>query len=260
MNTNNLLPISNLEEKEIYAGWYTSSSDGWDGGYLDPVDVFPPDNGGGWGGGDPWGGREDGTDIGSGGSGGNSSSGGHQLPGELNICTQLGVFSDCSYLALGAINKYLGGEELGIHKDDFAEYWNIAHNVGEGFTNILNGGGVSDVQLNNLVNDFYINQAVNNVDQISSQLDNGHPILATLVVGRHGDDIDGHAVVITGYDSATKMVTIADSLADGLVQSFQFDSSKLINMTAISGIKDNDVTDKYKNDSGDWWKSCSMGN
>lgn len=258
MKTKNLLPISNQEEKEIFAGWYTSSSDEWGTpGSVPTVDIYPPGNGGGgWD--SPWGGDD--PHIGGGSGGGTKDPTNHTLGKELTVCPQVSTTAECSILAIGAINKFLGGEELGIHKDDFAEHLGLANDVGQAFANIIMGDGLNNTTMDKLVDDFFINEHISSTSDISNQLDQGHPILATMIFGKDPNgDIQGHAVVITGYDSATNMVTVANSLAPGEKETFLFDNTKLTNLNAISGLKDNATTDKYKKDKGDWWTGCTIG-
>ncbi|CAM3053468.1 C39 family peptidase [Chryseobacterium flavum] len=182
----------------------------------------------------------------------------HNLPQPVpQICTQLGSTGECTMKALDVISKFFGGDAMGIHKDDFAQFVGL-NNPGEAAMEFLinpNGGLTMD-ELNGLVDEFFTNTDLGgDTASIISHLDNGHPILATIIDPATNT---GHAVVIIGFNAGTNMVTIANSLAPGGVETIAYNASTMVNQSAISGFQNNATVNQYRNDSNDWWIGCGM--
>lgn len=206
----------------------------------DGDDPFPPDNGGG-----PE--DEDTSDPDQ-----------HNLPQPVpQICTQLASTGECTMKALDVISKFFGGDAMGIHKDDFAEFVGLMNPGQAGMEFFMNpDGGLSIDELNGLVDAFFNNTDLGgDAASIVSHLDSGHPILATIYDAATST---GHAVVIIGFNAATNMVTIANSLAPGGIETIAYNPATMINQSAISGFQNNATVNQYSHDTGDWWIGCGM--
>lgn len=260
MKSKNLLPIEVENQKELFGGWSWDSGDQWR--EIQEVEIIGG-SGGGWD--NPfWGGYYPndpdpdyyGGASGGSGGGGESNGGEHQLSDIEPPCPQLKATGECTIKALEVVSKYFKGDKMGIHKDDFAEHIGIK-SIGDAFKSLIIGEGVKGSQLDKIVNDFFVNKQLDGSSQsIMQALDSGQPILSTIKM----EGGIGHAVVITGYNSNTNEITIADSLADNGIRTMAYDPSNFYTQNAISGFQNNAIVEKYKNDTGDWWQGCDMKN
>lgn len=182
----------------------------------------------------------------------------HNLPQPVpQICTQLSGTGECTMKALDVISKFFGGDAMGIHKDDFAEFVGL-HNPGQAALEFMMNpnGGLTTGELDGLVDEFFTNTDLGGDSaSIITHLDSGHPILATILNPGTGT---GHAVVIIGFNAGTNMVTIANSLAPGGVETIAYNSASIVNQVAISGFQNNATVNQYSNDATDWWIGCGM--
>lgn len=263
METKKLLPIEVENQKEMFGGWSWNSGDNiWEGD-IPGLEFVGGGGGADWG--DFWRDFDPGNeypDYGGGGgsvggNGENNGGGNHQLQRPVDPpCVQVNSTGECTMKALGVVSKYFDGDKMGIHKDDFAEFVGI-NNVGEAFGTLIAGEGLSMQKLNDIIDNFFIHTELDKTSQsIITALDNNNPIFSTI---RMSESI-GHAVVIIGYNSETNMVTVADSLADTGFRTMLYDPNMFMSQTAISGFQNNDIVNKYKKDSNDWWEGCRMGN
>lgn len=224
--------LNPIETKKLVGG-------GW--GYIDEVVIWGDyndwgnwwDNSGLYDPSNPYG--NDGRDYGGGGSSDPST------PPSTHICTQLAGSATCGPMTLSYVANHFGG--TGISSSDFAEF------TGQNYLSMLAGqGGMSNSQMQAAVNTFFNNTIIDGSStSYSSSLGAGNLILATI---DQGGGI-GHEVVITNFDSSTGEITYMDSVVGGSdkvnINTANFIGSKF----AISGLKDNNIVDKYKNDSND---------
>lgn len=230
--------LNPIETKKVIGGWW---------GYRDiePIDL------GTWGGND-WGSWWDNSGLpGTGGNpdygggdygGGSGSSSGSSSSFPSHICTQAPGSATCATMAMSYVANYFGGN--GITSSDFAQF------AGQNFNSMLAGqGGLNYSQLHAAVNTFFQNTIIDgtNGNAILNELNAGHPILGTI---DQGGGI-GHEVVITGFDSSAGTVTYMDSIAGGAVTANISTVSFMGSLFAISGLQNNTIVDKYKNDTDD---------
>lgn len=116
--------------------------------------------------------------------------------------------------------------------------------------------GLTSSELSNVVDAFFLNSDLTgDTGSIINPLDSGHPILATML-----DPVImiGHAVVIIGFNAGTNMVTIANSLAPGGVETIAYNLATIINQSAVSGFQNNATVNQYSKDANDWWVGCKV--
>lgn len=261
MKAKKLLPIEVESQKEMFGGAIWNSGDNmWDSD-IPELELI------GGGGGNDWGDfwrdfnpRDEYPDYGGGGSStdGDNNGGGedHRLKKDVSDpCTQVVGTGECSLLALDVISKYFDGDKMGINKDDFIE--SIGYNFISTVDRImLKNEGLDTNQIDKMVDNFFINEKIGDIQSMIDALDKQHPILGLIKLEKG----DGHAVVITGYNSSTNMITVKDSLAPGGEKVMEYNSSMFVDKISISGFKDNSIVKKYKKDANDWWGSCTISN
>ena len=228
--------LNPIETKQVVGG-------GW-WGYIEEVVIWGNSGGGDWG--DWWnnsglpgtGGNPD-NGGGYGGYGGGSGSS-SSFPS--HICAQLPGSATCATMAMSYVANYFGG--TGITSSDFAQF------AGQNFYSMLLGqGGLSNSQLQAAVNTFFQSSIIDgtNGNAISNALNSGSPILGSI---DQGGGI-AHEVVITGFNSSAGTVTYMDPIAGGAVTSNISAVSFTGPLFAISGLQNNTIVNKYKNDTDD---------
>jgi hypothetical protein len=218
------------------SGTFYGTNNTLNGGYAHDWNNHGGHNNGGYGG----------TSSGSGQWVNNDSGQGEgELPNHSShICAQISGGDTCAIMALSYVANYFGA--TGLTASDFAEM------AGKSFVQMVAGaqGGLTTSELNNIVSDIFQSVEISSYQEIDTNLNSGHPVIATINQGGYG-----HEVVITSINLKNGDVSYMDPLTGGPVTNNLVSSTNPItfvgSMHAISGIQNNTTVNQYKNDTND---------
>jgi hypothetical protein len=245
--------VNPIESKTIMGGdWYDHDL-GW-------LNITITGGGGGTDFGTFWGNYNDGSTWGNQGgdyygNGGGSGPGDGSLPNHPeHICAQLPQARTCATMALSYAANYLGA--TGLTSSDFAEM--VGKDYLSMFTGMPNSNGIVEEGLNGsqiatIMSTIFQSTTIDgSFNSIISNLNSGHPILATI---DQGGGI-GHEVVIVEVDANAGILTYMDSLTGGPVKSSVNAISFTGSLYSVSGVQNNSIVNQYKHDTNDF--KCSI--
>ena len=180
------------------------------------------------------------------GNGGNDSGSGSSNNPDQNgfpehICKQGANATTCATNALSYVANYFGA--AGLTASDFAEM------AGKDYFSMSTGSevGLTTTQMEVIMNNVFNGITISDYQSLVSQVSSGNPIIAG-IDGSNG--IDGHVVVITCADSAGN-IQYMDSVTGGVVNTTFNNVNFMNDFVAITGVKDNNYVNQYKNDAND---------
>ena len=111
--------------------------------------------------------------------------------------------------------------------------YGLTHNLNAGQETyyLLAGLGV-DQQVSFLMQQFNMT-GVNTIAEMTSALDNNHPVLAT-TIAQNGNS---HQVTIVGYDNVTSVFTVADTVSGTYITLLYSEISLSILSWEVTGVK-----------------------
>ena len=181
-----------------------------------------------------------------------------------HICTQVPNSASCGPISLRYIANHFGA--TGLSSSDFAEfagkdYWSMHTGFRNPFTNALSDG-MNNIEFKKILDNFFDYSIVSTNSDIESKTSIGNPVLATLNLGLENDGlIKGHQVVIIGLNAKTGDITYMDPLKGRVIDNILTNPSiKFVagQSYAITGVKDNDIVNKYKSDEDEQMFKCKI--